>query len=188
MADTRTEIVDIAEQLIQQVGCNAFSYRDISERIGIKTASIHYHFPSKDDLVLEVISRYRASFNEALLSLREGESSGLKQIQGIGKLVLACFDHGKGFCTAASLASDENTVTNQVRDAVQLFFRDFASAIKKALESARSTGELRDGIDISLTATAAVSLLEGAMLLARTQQSDKPIRDVLRWLEGILTE
>ncbi|WP_257998927.1 TetR/AcrR family transcriptional regulator [Fischerella thermalis] len=45
--DTRTQILDTAQDLIQRVGVNAMSYQDISEAVGIRKASIHYHFPSK---------------------------------------------------------------------------------------------------------------------------------------------
>ena len=48
--DTRMEIIDLAERLVRVRGYNGFSYRDLAEQIGIKTASIHYHFPTKADL------------------------------------------------------------------------------------------------------------------------------------------
>ena len=44
MADTRDKLMDLAEELLQTVGYNAFSFHDLADRIGIKTASIHYYF------------------------------------------------------------------------------------------------------------------------------------------------
>lgn len=55
MKDTRTDIVTIADELIRTKGYNAFSYTDISTKLNIKNASIHYHFPTKSDLGVEVI-------------------------------------------------------------------------------------------------------------------------------------
>ncbi|MDR0229475.1 MAG: TetR/AcrR family transcriptional regulator [Flavobacteriaceae bacterium] len=55
MKDTRSEIVNIADRLIRTKGYNAFSYTDISLKLNIKNASIHYHFPTKSDLGVEVI-------------------------------------------------------------------------------------------------------------------------------------
>ncbi|EQD50561.1 transcriptional regulator, TetR family, partial [mine drainage metagenome] len=43
------KIIDVAQQLVQSRGFNAFSYRDLADRISIRTASIHYYFPKKDD-------------------------------------------------------------------------------------------------------------------------------------------
>ncbi|NIP29545.1 MAG: TetR family transcriptional regulator, partial [Candidatus Dadabacteria bacterium] len=48
------EIVDLSKELFQKRGYKAFSYRDIAKEIGIKTSSIHYYFPTKDDLALVI--------------------------------------------------------------------------------------------------------------------------------------
>ena len=37
--------LNLAETLVRTRGYNGFSYRDLAEQIGIKTASIHYRFP-----------------------------------------------------------------------------------------------------------------------------------------------
>ena len=59
-----TSILDIAQTLAQTRGYNAFSYRDISEVIGIKTSSIHYYFPTKGDLGEALVRRYRDNFKQ----------------------------------------------------------------------------------------------------------------------------
>ena len=50
-----THILDVAQQLIQTRGYNAFSYADIASQVGIRTATIHYYFPTKADLGREVV-------------------------------------------------------------------------------------------------------------------------------------
>ncbi|MDR3047168.1 MAG: TetR/AcrR family transcriptional regulator, partial [Bacteroidales bacterium] len=50
MNDTRSEIISIANELIKSIGYNAFSYADISKKLNIKNAAIHYYFPAKADL------------------------------------------------------------------------------------------------------------------------------------------
>ena len=47
---TYNQILELANKYLQKVGFNAFSYSDLANEIGIKKASIHYHFPSKTDL------------------------------------------------------------------------------------------------------------------------------------------
>src|SRR5262245_62705529 len=56
--DTKTAIMDAAQELIQRRGANAMSYQDISDAVGIRKASIHHHFPAKDDLIQAVTERY----------------------------------------------------------------------------------------------------------------------------------
>ncbi|MDA0268923.1 MAG: helix-turn-helix domain containing protein, partial [Cyanobacteria bacterium] len=61
-SQTAQQILDVAQILVRQRGYSAFSYADISDRVGIRKASIHYHFPSKDELVRALVMRYRQTF------------------------------------------------------------------------------------------------------------------------------
>ena len=64
--DTETRILDQAEQMARQGGYGGFSFREIADRIGIKSASVHYHFRPKEDLGQALVSRYTDAFLEAL--------------------------------------------------------------------------------------------------------------------------
>ena len=80
MKDTRSEIISIANQLILSVGYNAFSYADISKKLNIKNAAIHYYFPAKGDLGVEVIRRNLTAFQEKTESWKKlGCRSQLKK-------------------------------------------------------------------------------------------------------------
>lgn len=63
MNDTRSEIIRLASELIRSIGYNSFSYADISKKLDIKNAAIHYYFPSKSDLGVEVIKENLTAFN-----------------------------------------------------------------------------------------------------------------------------
>src|SRR5699024_11730842 len=63
-------------------GTNAFSYKDISKEIGIKTSSIHYYFPTKNDLIVAVLEhviqknkedRKRNNYSNMKSALRRSE-------------------------------------------------------------------------------------------------------------------
>jgi TetR/AcrR family transcriptional regulator, transcriptional repressor for nem operon len=60
--DTKTPIMDAAQELIQRVGANAMSYQQISDTVGIRKASIHYYFPAKEDLIQALLERYSKFF------------------------------------------------------------------------------------------------------------------------------
>jgi AcrR family transcriptional regulator len=61
---TKDAIIKLADQLILEKGFNAFSFYDLAETIGIKTASIHYHFPTKTDLAIAVIQLHAAGLEQ----------------------------------------------------------------------------------------------------------------------------
>ena len=78
---TSEQIIDTATELVQQRGFNAFSYNDISDLVGIKKASIHYHFPTKHKLAESVMKKYRRLHNEAMLNISSKSNSPLKMLQ-----------------------------------------------------------------------------------------------------------
>ena len=64
--DTSERILDAAQAMAQKRGYNGVSYRDISQVVGVRTASIHYHFASKEILFTALAERYRTTIIERL--------------------------------------------------------------------------------------------------------------------------
>jgi TetR/AcrR family transcriptional repressor of nem operon len=54
-SDTKKQISIFTDTLIHTRGFHGFSYKDIADKIGIRKASIHHHYPSKEGLVASVI-------------------------------------------------------------------------------------------------------------------------------------
>lgn len=60
--DTRQAVMAAARAMVQARGYNALSFRDLAEAVGVKSSSIHYHFPTKGDLGAELARQYTADF------------------------------------------------------------------------------------------------------------------------------
>src|ERR1700734_1833193 len=58
MGDAKTAIMDAAERRMQQGGFGGFSFREIAADVGVKSSSVHYHFPTKENLAAAVIRRW----------------------------------------------------------------------------------------------------------------------------------
>src|SRR5690242_21605331 len=58
MSDVKTAIMDAAERRMQLGGFGGFSFREIAADVGIKSSSVHYYFPTKEDLAAAVIHRW----------------------------------------------------------------------------------------------------------------------------------
>jgi TetR/AcrR family transcriptional regulator, transcriptional repressor for nem operon len=58
MSDMATAIMDAAEKRIRSGGFGGFSFREIAADVGVKSSSVHYHFPTKEALAAAVIHRY----------------------------------------------------------------------------------------------------------------------------------
>lgn len=109
MTDTRTKILDVAEELIQNVGVNAMSYKHISDAVGIRKASIHHHFPKKDDLVDELLNRCKTSYGDHYTRIVESEDSAPEKLRNLAGV----FEDGlvkKKLCVVGSISTDRNTL------------------------------------------------------------------------------
>ena len=60
MSDVAAAIMDAAERRMRKGGFNGFSFREIAVDVGVKSSSVHYHFPTKENLAAAVIQRYTA--------------------------------------------------------------------------------------------------------------------------------
>ena len=58
LSGVKTAIMDAAERRMQLGGFGGFSFREIAADVGIKSSSVHYHFPTKEDLAAAVIRRW----------------------------------------------------------------------------------------------------------------------------------
>jgi len=66
VSDTKTAIMDAAERRMRAGGFGGFSFREIAADVGIKSSSVHYHFPTKDDLAAAVIRRWAEHTSEGI--------------------------------------------------------------------------------------------------------------------------
>ena len=62
-------LLNAAERRVRRSGYNAVSFRDLADDVGIKSASVHYHFPQKADLGVALVERYA----RRVLHLQAGE-------------------------------------------------------------------------------------------------------------------
>lgn len=115
---TRETIIEVADQLIRSNGFNAFSFKDISNKIGIKTASVHYHFPTKSDLGVATIKEHIKRFEQLKAEL--SNKSPLVKLKGF----LAVYSQIKSenkVCLVGSLATDLNTVDDHIKKELKHF-------------------------------------------------------------------
>ena len=63
---TREKLIENATDLVRMQGFAGFSYADLANAVGIRKASIHHHFPAKEDLGVAIVEAYTEGFVEAL--------------------------------------------------------------------------------------------------------------------------
>lgn len=115
---TREVIVDKADQYIRNKGYNGFSFKDISNDIGIKTASIHYHFPTKSDLGVATIKEHITRCEA--LKKKVANKSPLTKLEAFLEVQAQIKKENK-VCIVGSLATDLNTLDDAIKTELQGF-------------------------------------------------------------------
>ncbi len=161
MADTRTRILDLAEELTQTKGFNGFSYLDLAAGVGVKSSSIHYHFKAKADLALALVERLREVQQAAIEGFDKDLNKPEDRIQGLIKYFEGYVRHDK-ICMCGMMAAEFASVSPDVHRALAFYFRDTQQwLVQQFVELGHP--------DPQQSALSFLSALQGSHLLARVE-------------------
>jgi len=175
---TRTQIMRHAERLIQERGYNGFSYRDLAALIGIKTSSIHYYFPQKEDLLLAVAQQYHLRWQEAIQTISPDLSADAK-LRAYVEVHRRAFCNTERICLASALAADIASLPDNVRKSVQNFYLANENWVADVLKQGLREGSLHVSGDLHTAARATFAALQGSLVGARLFKNDVRVEDLL---------
>ncbi|WP_219834213.1 TetR/AcrR family transcriptional regulator [Paenibacillus sp. R14(2021)] len=181
--NTAELILDTAQAIVQDVGFNGFSYAHIAEKVGIRTASIHYHFPNKEDLGEALIIRYRRQF-EAMAEQFDAETEN--NLERLRKFILLYRGPVQDYCTCLGvmLSTDLSTLSGKAGEGVAELFKANLDWLERVLDEGRREGQLQFRGTADVQAHLFLAALQGGQLLA------KSFRDASRYdriAEGLLS-
>ena len=179
-AETAEQILDLAETLIQTRGYSAFSYQDIALALGIRKASIHYHFPSKADLGVAVVDRYIIRFDTGLTAIADDQSqSSMTMLDFYVQPYLQFASTPDRVCLSGALAGEMMALPPKVRERVDHFFRTHQVWLTNILKRGVSRGEFTLSAPASKVARFVFGALQGGLLVKRTTNDMSQINDVI---------
>lgn len=166
MRDTRSELLMQAETLVRGRGYSGFSYADLAEAVGIRKASIHHHFRTKEDLGLALVAAYDERYDAALEQIVAGTADGIDRIEAYGRLYLSGVEKGLG-CLCAALAVELDTLPLALRTEIARFFDKHIAWLERVIAEGLTAGGIRCDAEPAASARMVVATLEGALLLER---------------------
>ncbi len=179
-SETADQILDLAETLIQTRGYSAFSYQDIADGLGIRKASIHYHFHSKADLGIAVIERYIGRFDAALTTIADDQSqSSMAMLDYYVQPYLQFASTPDRVCLSGALAGEMLALPPAMRERVDFFFKTHQAWLTKILRRGVTRGEFKLVAPASKVARFVFGALQGALLVKRTTNDVSQINDVV---------
>ena len=157
--DMRERIMDAAEARMRAVGYNAMSFRDVAADVGVKSASVHYHFRTKEDLAEAVVERYAAQRFAALNAMAAEEATPARRARAMVDLHEAAFSAGGSICLCAMLSAESVGLPERVNQAVSMFYDACRAWLQAAFDGlGPERAEIR--------AEAVLAALQGGLLLA----------------------
>jgi TetR/AcrR family transcriptional regulator, transcriptional repressor for nem operon len=173
----REQVLDHAIRLMMLRGYNGFSYRDLSELVGVKTSSIHYYFPSKDDLVLEAVHQYSGEVMAGLQAI-DAELPAAAKLAVYTKLFGKTLGNGDQICLCGMLAADIESLPENIREAIQAFFRANENWLAQVLAAGAAEGTLVANGSPESAARTLFAALQGSVVTSRLFHTKSRLEDV----------
>lgn len=150
MQDVKTAIMDAAERRMQLGGFGGFSFREIAADVGIKSSSVHYHFPTKENLAAAVVRRWR---DKAFEHFDEQLQTEEAPARALAKLFRGTAFSKARMCPCTVLAAGAQDLPAEVATEVKTFFKGCINKLVSAGLTPAKAGEV-------------LSTLTGALVLA----------------------
>lgn len=157
MPSTRDDLMDAAERRMRAGGYHAVSFRDIADDLGIKSASVHYHFRQKEDLGAAVVERYSQRFFVGLEVLM---MDGMRPLEAFAQAYRDAYKADQSGCLCGMLGAETKGIPSGVADGVKAFLDQNIDWVVDALPDDIPDEARRQA------AAQVVASLQGAMMLA----------------------
>ncbi|WP_434723158.1 TetR/AcrR family transcriptional regulator [Mesorhizobium sp. RIZ17] len=179
--DKRQHIVETAYGLFKRVGFHATGIDRIIAEADVAKMTMYRHFPSKDDLMVEVLAYRAERFERQLDRLAEQAATPAQKIDRIfdwyGHWFESADFHG---CLFAHALAEFGDPAHPVFQAAARQKDGLKQRMRLILEETMPTD------DANSASAALLMLIEGATLMARMGRPDTAIRDARRAAMAIL--
>lgn len=169
--DTKTALLDCAEQAARARGIDGFSYADLALSVGIRKASIHYHFPTKTALASALMQRYADDLQSACAEIDHRFATGAGRVNALIDRYRQALDGGKRLCLCVAFSTGRDSLPVDVIHQMRGFRGMMIAWLEQAFQTARADGSITHVLDPKTEAAATLALLEGAQLAARAEEN-----------------
>src|SRR6201993_5293738 len=112
--------MDLAEAHIRHRGYGGFSFRELAAEVGIKSASVHHHFPTKATMAAAVARRYGDRFLASVAPRpRETANDVIRAYQSVFRKAL---EQDGRMCLCGVLGAEAGVLSPEVVEEIQSFF------------------------------------------------------------------
>ena len=173
--DTRDRLIETARNLFLRNGYGNTGISQILKEADVGSGSLYHFFPTKEDLLLAVLEKYKELLRPMVLEpVYQRVQDPIERIFGIldgyrQMLVLLRFEQG---CPIGNLALELSNSHPAARQLLAENFTGWRRAVEQCVQDA--AGRLPQHTSAEGLAQFVLTTMEGAVMLARTYRSLEP--------------
>jgi TetR/AcrR family transcriptional repressor of nem operon len=165
-SDKREMIMAAARSTVQAHGYNRLSFRELAKKVGMRSASIHYHFPTKGDLGAALARRYTQDASAALEGVLVETRDPAACLRKYTDLFRIALENNNRMCLCGIMAAEYDALP----EAVKVEVRAFADVNVTWLAKILSSMDILDNAVIAEERALAIyAAIAGAQLTARSR-------------------
>jgi TetR/AcrR family transcriptional repressor of nem operon len=176
--DKKEKIIQAAGEIIHKKGFNNTGIQEIVTLAGVPKGSFYFYFKNKDDLGLQLIDHFLASFISLADETLRTNKSPIAQLRLFFDRLLNDLEKAEfeGGCLIGNLAQESGGLSDSFRVKLNETFAVMREKFGEFIQNAVSSKELPETTDVDETAGFVLSGLEGAILQMKVSKSTVPFR------------
>jgi TetR/AcrR family transcriptional regulator, transcriptional repressor for nem operon len=172
--NARESILSAARAIAQSRGYGGLNLRELASDVGIKAASIYYHFPGKAELAAAVAKRYWEDGAAALEAISQETPDPMSALHRFPEIFRRSLEADNRLCLGSFMGAETDDLPAEVKAEIKQFADVNVAWLCKVLVTAK----VCKSKDADARAHAIFAAVAGAQLLARSR-SDIALFDTL---------
>jgi TetR/AcrR family transcriptional repressor of nem operon len=183
--DVRERLLEAGVQIFSKSGFNGCSVQDITDCAGVPKGSFYNHFDSKEALGAAALRHYWSDgASDRLAVLADSAMPPLTRLRayfegGCAEIVAMAYTCG---CLVGNMTAELSDHSPIISAELSAIYEGWSRQVGACIREAQARGEVSSSADPDMLATFALNAWEGAILRARIEKSDRPLRQFIEMI------
>ena len=187
MNATADRILDAGQELIQTGGFSAMSFQGIASEVGIRKPSIIHHFPTKAELGVAIIRRYRDTFASQLQQIsKDPAKSSWDALEFYFSPYLFLASTPDKVCLCGALSGEIPALPEVMRVEVKQFIEAHQRWLEEILREGAERGELVLIDSPKSLSRVIFNSLQGSLLVRRSTEDVSQLKEIINAMRKLV--
>ena len=179
----RERLLEAGVQTFSKAGFNGCSVQDITDAAGVPKGSFYNHFESKEALGAAALEHFWADGSackrlDALVNGGGSPRERLRQYFEDSATDMAALSFTCG-CLMGNMAAEQSDHSPAIAAKLSAIFASWTRRVGTCIRAAQVAGEINSHADPEVLATFVLNAWEGALLRARIEKGERPLRQFI---------